>query len=64
MTTLDTVGTARPDLDEVSDATLAMADFDAKGSDFDSALEWFAVATQHRELAQEYQDEQRLRGRP
>jgi hypothetical protein len=64
MTTLDTLGTARPDLDEVSDAALAMADFDAKGGDFDSALEWLAVAAQHRELTQEYQDKQRLWGRP
>ena len=60
MTTLDTLGTARPDLDEVSDAALAMADFDAKGGDFDAALEWLAVAAQHRELTQEYQDKRRV----
>lgn len=56
MTTLDTLGTATPDLDEVSDAALAMADFDAKGGDFDSALEWLAVAAHHRALTREYQD--------
>jgi hypothetical protein len=55
MTTLDTLGTASPDLDEVSDAALAMADFDAKGGDFASALEWLAVAAHHRELTREYQ---------
>ena len=59
MTTLDTLGTATPDLDEVSDAALAMADFDAKGGDFDSALEWLAVAEHHRELTREYQDKRR-----
>jgi hypothetical protein len=56
MTTLDTLGTASPDLDEVSDAALAMADFDAKGGDLDSALEWLAVAAHHRELTPEYQE--------
>ena len=30
MTTLDTLGNAKPDRDEVADASLAMADFDAK----------------------------------
>jgi hypothetical protein len=60
MTTLDTLGTASPDLDEVSDAALAMADFDAKGGDFDSALEWLGVASHHRELTREYQDKRRL----
>jgi hypothetical protein len=60
MTTLDTLGTASPDLDEVSDAALAMADFDAKGGDFDSALEWLAVAAHHRELTREYRDKRRL----
>jgi hypothetical protein len=59
MTTLDTLGSARPDLDEVSDAALAMADFDAKGGDLDAALEWLAVAAQHRELTQEYQDKRK-----
>jgi hypothetical protein len=54
MTTLDTLGTANPDRDEVSDAALAMADFDAKGGDRVTALEWLAVAAQHRELTAEY----------
>jgi hypothetical protein len=54
MTTLDTLGTASPDSDEVSDAALAMADFDAKGGDRTRALEWLAVAAQHRELTPEY----------
>ena len=54
MTTLDTLGTASPDLDEVSDAALAMADFDAKGGDYAMALDWLGVAAQHRELTPEY----------
>jgi hypothetical protein len=54
MTTLDTLGSASPDLDEVSDAALAMADFDAKGGDRTMALEWLAVAAQHRALTPEY----------
>jgi hypothetical protein len=54
MTTLDTLGTANPDLDEVADAALAMADFDAKGGDCRTALDWLAVAAQHRELSREY----------
>ena len=54
MTTLDTLGSAHPDRDEVSDAALAMADFDAKGGDSTMALEWLAVAAQHRELTPEY----------
>jgi len=56
MTTLDTLDKARPDLDEVSDASLAMADFDAKGGDFSMALDWLAVAAQHRSLNGEYRD--------
>ena len=36
------------------------SDFDAKGGDFDSALEWLAVARHHRELTGEYQDKRRL----
>jgi hypothetical protein len=31
-----------------------MADFDAKGGDHLSALEWLAVAEQHRPLTPEY----------
>jgi hypothetical protein len=54
MTTLDTLGTADPGPDEVSDAALAMADFDAKGGDREMALEWLAVAAQHRDLTPEY----------
>ena len=54
MTTLDTLGTANPDRDEISDAALAMADFDAKGGDRKMALEWLAVAAQYRALTAEY----------
>jgi hypothetical protein len=60
MTTLDTLGTANPDRDEVSDAALAMADFDAKAGDLEMALEWLAVAAQHRELTPEYRDKREL----
>jgi predicted ABC-class ATPase len=60
MTTLDTLGTAAPDLDEVSDAALAMADYDAKAGDLGAALEWLAVAAHHRELTREYQDKREL----
>jgi hypothetical protein len=56
MTTLDTFSTARPDPDEVADAALAMADFDAKGGDHTSALEWLGVAELHRPLTREYVD--------
>jgi len=54
MTTLDTLGTADPDLDEVADAALAMADFDAKRGDHAMALEWLGVAAQQRALTPEY----------
>jgi hypothetical protein len=54
MTTLNTLGSASPDLDEVSDASLAMADFDAKRGDYAMALEWLAVAENHRPLTPEY----------
>jgi hypothetical protein len=56
MTTLDTLSTARPDPNEVADAALAMADFDAKGGDHTSALEWLGVAELHRPLTREYVD--------
>jgi hypothetical protein len=56
MTTLDTLGSASPDPNEVSDAALAMADFDAKGGDHARALEWLAVAEQQRGLTTEYRD--------
>jgi hypothetical protein len=54
MTTLDTLGTAEPDVGEISDAALAMADFDAKAGDHRTALDWLGVAAQHRELTREY----------
>jgi hypothetical protein len=54
MTTLDTLDTAHPDRDEIADASLAMADFDAKAGDHAMALEWLGVAAQHRELTPEY----------
>jgi hypothetical protein len=54
MTTLDTLSSANPDLDEVADAALAMADFDAKSGDYATALDWLAVAAQHRQLTPEY----------
>jgi hypothetical protein len=54
MTTLDTLGTANPNRHEVSDAALAMADFDAKGGDHAMALEWLAVAAQYLDLTPEY----------
>jgi hypothetical protein len=60
MTTLDSLGTAQPDRHEVSDAALAMADFDAKGGDLASALEWLAVAAQHRRLTPEYRQKKEL----
>jgi hypothetical protein len=56
MTTLDTLGTSTPNVDEVGDAALAMADFDAKGGDYRTALDWLAVAAQQRELTPEYRD--------
>jgi hypothetical protein len=54
MTTLDTLSTADPAVDEVADAALAMADFDAKGGDYEMALDWLGVAAQHRGLTPEY----------
>jgi len=54
MTTLDTLSTAHPDLDEVADAALAMADFDGKRGDYATALDWLGVAAQQRELTPEY----------
>jgi hypothetical protein len=54
MTTLDTLSSAHPDHGEVADAALAMADFDAKNGDYAIALDWLAVAAQHRPLAPEY----------
>jgi hypothetical protein len=54
MTTLDTLGTAEPNLDEVADASLAMADFDAKSGEYAMALDWLGVAANHRKLSSEY----------
>ena len=54
MTTLNTLGGAKPDPTEVSKAALAMADFDAKDGDFPMALEWLGVAEQQRKLSAEY----------
>jgi hypothetical protein len=54
MTTLNTFSTGRPAPGEVSNASLAMADFDAKGGDYRTALDWLAVAAQHRQLTPEY----------
>ena len=60
MTTLDSLGTAHPDRREVADAALAMADFDAKSGDHAMALEWLAVAAQHRRLTPEYRQKRKL----
>ena len=59
MTTLDTLSTADPAVDEVADAALAMADFDAKSGDYTMALEWLGVAAHHRELTAEYRTKKR-----
>jgi hypothetical protein len=56
MTTLDTLSTANPDRDEVADAALAMADFDAKSGDYAMALDWLGVADQQRKLTPEYRN--------
>jgi hypothetical protein len=56
MTTLNTLGTAQPEHGEVADASLAMADFDAKQRDYKMALDWLAVAAQHRPLTREYRE--------
>ena len=44
MTTLNRLGRADPEPAEVSDASPAMADYDAKAGDYATALEWLAVA--------------------
>jgi hypothetical protein len=56
MTTLNSLGSAEPEPAEVADASLAMADYDAKGGDLASALDWLAVAAQFRGLTQEYRE--------
>jgi hypothetical protein len=58
MTTLDTLGSADPDRNEVADAALAMADFDAKSGDHATALEWLGVAANSRALDLEYRVKQ------
>ena len=54
MTTLNSLGGADPEPAEVSDASLAMADYDAKAGDYATALEWLAVAAQFCGLTPEY----------
>ena len=54
MTTLNSLGRADPEPAEVSDASLAMADYDAKAGDYATALEWLAVAALFRGLTSEY----------
>jgi hypothetical protein len=54
MTTLNSLGRADPEPAEVSDASLAMADYDAKTGDYATALDWLAVAAQFRGLTPEY----------
>lgn len=54
MTTLDSLGSADPEPAEVSDAALAMADYDAKAGDYAMALDWLAVAALFRGLTSEY----------
>jgi hypothetical protein len=54
MTTLNSLGRADPEPAEVSDASLAMADYDAKAGDYATALDWLAVAAQFRGLTREY----------
>jgi hypothetical protein len=54
MTTLNSLGTAEPEPAEVADASLAMADYDAKAGDYAAALDWLAVAAQCRVLTPEY----------
>jgi hypothetical protein len=54
MTTLNSLGSAEPEPSEVAHASLAMADYDAKGGNYAAALDWLAVAAQFRVLTQEY----------
>jgi hypothetical protein len=54
MTTLNSFGRADPEPAEVSHASLAMADYDAKAGDYAMALEWLAVAALFRGLTSEY----------
>ena len=50
MTTLNSLGSAEPEPSEVAHASLAMADYDAKGGNYAAALDWLAVAAQLRVL--------------
>ena len=54
MTTLNSLGSAQPEPAEVADASLAMADYDAKAGQYAAALEWLAVAAQFCVLSREY----------
>jgi hypothetical protein len=54
MTTLNSLGSAEPEPSEVAHASLAMADYDAKGGNYATALDWLAVAAQFRVLTPEY----------
>ena len=54
MTSLNSLGRADPEPAEVSDASLAMADYDAKAGDYATALDWLAVAALFRGLTPEY----------
>ena len=54
MTTLNSLGRGDPEPAEVSDPSLAMADYDAKGGNYAAALDWLAVAAQFRVLTHEY----------
>jgi len=54
MTTLNTLGGGDPEPAEVSGASLAMADYDAKGGNYAAALDWLAVAAQFRVLSNDY----------
>jgi hypothetical protein len=54
MTTLNSLGSAEPEPSEVAHASLAMADYDAKGGNYAAALDWLAVAARFRVLTQEY----------
>jgi len=54
MTTLNSFGRDDPEPAEVSHASLAMADYDAKAGDYATALDWLAVAALFRGLTPEY----------
>jgi hypothetical protein len=58
MTTLNSLDFVEPEPAEVADASLAMADYDAKAGDFSAALEWLAVAARFRVLTPEYRHKQ------